>query len=1285
MVFEPGSVIQMKYSNVFVIAVLVSVFAAGFVCIADDAEATPSNSGEAFVEDINTLLKGSIGDDIAQATYSEGVVEIFVDPSYASLVPLVDTAELKAKALQTFLTYDSFYLDGVYYVKDGTPYVDEGVEAGLRIAGQIQQTLCVSEPGLITVFESESFQIAKEGYDIFDGRIVLKVLADQDDLSFAKTVSDYAYIDPATGHAYLEVVLYGIDRDLTIAETLKVYSQNTADRFFGAEHAGKINMICQKLLEYPGIVNSASIIWNDDGVSYGVAIADFQPGEGADAFQKLANGLYNSRAYVEGFVDGWDIPVKTFQDPVTGNYVVDDGVAAAGYHADASHVITITADFDATIVPGYYNSGMAFVDDMNRFFERLFQSDIVAFGTYSDENLAFHFDYSSVYDRSLDIEIDDTLEEMAATILNSYSLFSIDGTEFVVDGMPQTSSVHKLLYIMADMANAVRNASPGVVKIYESDDLSVKHMLWPQYNGGVYLTTDLDQFTIDAANYIAKFISVDPETLTISVKAYVYGLDDEYNAEDLAFIYSHVTAKQVFDDRFVDYINWGCENLMDEGAPYATYFSIIWEDNAGNAYKLALNEFTPGEGKDAFQKLVAGIYNNMNKNPAGFKNGWDVPVKAFEIAENRYVAEGYGVMSVPGYSSFSVPVIADLTTLDRPYDINVEDPEHATIIIVPNIHPTKVPVVVIPDDGYEVEKVIVVIDGKEYDITETGYFELTGDATVTAEVKPTGYVPVTGVNIYVDTITMTVGESNIVPYTVLPSDATNKAVTWSTSNSSVATVSNGIVTGVAPGTATITVTTVDGGYTDTCTVTIKAAFIPVTGVTLNVDSLSLTLGVEAVLTATVTPYNATNKAVTWTSSDSTVATVSNGVVKPLKVGTTIITVTTVDGGYTDTCTVTVKPYEPPVIPVTGVALSADSLTLTVGDEATLTAIVAPTNATNKTVYWSTSDASIATVSSGVVKALKAGTATITVRTADGNFTDTCTVTVKAAAIPVTGVTLDQTSKTIELGEEFTLTATVLPYNATNKTVYWSTSDASIATVDNGIVRGVGAGTATITVRTADGGFTATCEVTVSGDIKVTGVTVGPSTATVAIGKTITLVASIIPYNATNQNVSWSSSDSSIASVDKNGVVTGIKVGTAVITVTTEDGGYTATSTVTVEKSPVVPVTGVKLDKTTASINVGETVTLTATVLPSDATNKNITWSTSNSKVATVSNGVVKAVAAGNATITVTTEDGSHTATCELTVTEKPSSGGDNTLLYVGIAAAIILVILAAFLLMRRRS
>ena len=177
---------------------------------------------------------------------------------------------------------------------------------------------------------------------------------------------------------------------------------------------------------------------------------------------------------------------------------------------------------------------------------------------------------------------------------------------------------------------------------------------------------------------------------------------------------------------------------------------------------------------------------------------------------------------------------------------------------------------------------------------------------------------------------------------------------------------------------------------------------------------------------------------------------------------------------------------------------------------------------------------------------------------------------------------------------------------------------------------------------------------------------------------------VIPADATNQNVSWSSSDATIASVDKNGVVTGIAIGTATITVTTEDGGYTADCVVSVVKKDVTPVTGVKLDKTSASLKVGESLALIATVIPDDATNKNVSWSSSNSKVATVINGVVKAVADGKATITVTTEDGGYTSTCEVTVTTPaPAPASDNTLLYIGIAAAIIIVILVAAILMRR--
>ena len=155
-----------------------------------------------------------------------------------------------------------------------------------------------------------------------------------------------------------------------------------------------------------------------------------------------------------------------------------------------------------------------------------------------------------------------------------------------------------------------------------------------------------------------------------------------------------------------------------------------------------------------------------------------------------------------------------------------------------------------------------------------------------------------------------------------------------------------------------------------------------------------------------------------------------------------------------------------------------SYEMTEGDEFTLTATVNPENATNKNVSWSSSNTSVANVDNGKITALKAGTATITVKTEDGNKTATCEVTVNAKVYPVTGVTLDKTSYEMTEGDEFTLTATVNPENATNKNVSWSSSNTSVATVDNGKVTALKAGTATITVKTDDGGKTATCEVSV---------------------------------------------------------------------------------------------------------------------------------------------------------------------------------------------------------------
>ena len=170
---------------------------------------------------------------------------------------------------------------------------------------------------------------------------------------------------------------------------------------------------------------------------------------------------------------------------------------------------------------------------------------------------------------------------------------------------------------------------------------------------------------------------------------------------------------------------------------------------------------------------------------------------------------------------------------------------------------------------------------------------------------------------------------------------------------------------------------------------------------------------------------------------------------------------------------------PQPVAVQAVYLNATSMELTEGESATLVATISPNDAENKTVIWSSSNMSIASVLNGKVTALKAGNATIEVKTDDGGKTATCEVTVNAKVYPVTGVTLDKTSVEMTEGDELTLTATVNPDNATNKNVTWSSSDNSIASVSNGKVTALKPGKATIEVKTDDGGKTATCEVTVS--------------------------------------------------------------------------------------------------------------------------------------------------------------------------------------------------------------
>lgn len=426
--------------------------------------------------------------------------------------------------------------------------------------------------------------------------------------------------------------------------------------------------------------------------------------------------------------------------------------------------------------------------------------------------------------------------------------------------------------------------------------------------------------------------------------------------------------------------------------------------------------------------------------------------------------------------------------------------------------------------------------------------------------------------------------------------------------------------------------------------------VKVTGVTLNVKEVSLMVGAKETLKVVVAPENATNKRVAWSSNKTDVASVDGqGVVTAHKAGEALVTVKSEDGGKTATCKVTVKAEK---VAVTGVKLDKTEHTLAVGGTVTLVATVTPEGATNKKVSWKSDKTDIATVDeNGKVTAVKAGVAKITVTTEDGKKTASCAITVKEDKVAVTGVKLNSTSLSLTEGDSYQLKATVSPINATNQNVTWKSSNSNVADVDQeGLVVAVKAGTATITVTTEDGNKTATCTVTVKADkVAVAGVTLNMTSLSMKVNETYQLKATISPADATNQNVKWESSDSSVADVDQSGLVGALKEGTATITVTTEDGNKTAICTVTV-KSGEISVTSVKLNKNTLSLVVSKNETLIATITPANATNKAVVWSSSDPSVAEVYNsGLVIACSEGTAIITVTTVDGNKKDSCKVTV------------------------------------
>jgi uncharacterized protein YjdB len=350
------------------------------------------------------------------------------------------------------------------------------------------------------------------------------------------------------------------------------------------------------------------------------------------------------------------------------------------------------------------------------------------------------------------------------------------------------------------------------------------------------------------------------------------------------------------------------------------------------------------------------------------------------------------------------------------------------------------------------------------------------DGNKTATCVVTVVVPVEGISLERCPGTLVLGSQEQWGATVEPAEANNQALTWTSDDSEVATVdSAGLVSAHNPGEVTISVRSQeDSEKTESCRLTVV---VPIGSVSIGgCLTTSLTPGNTRALTATVEPANATDKDMTWSSSNTAVATVnSNGVVTAGNTGgTAIITASTEDGNHKNFCAVTVT------VPAAGVSIGECATTaLTPGNTRQLTATVAPAGATNRSVTWISSNTSVAivNVTTGLVTAgSTGGTATITARVNDSNITATCNVTV---TIPVSSVSLAPCPMSVRVGGSNTGWATIAPANATNKGVTWSSNDPAVTLNASGTtfyVKGAHSGKTTITVRTNDGGKTASCVV-----------------------------------------------------------------------------------------------------------------------------------------------------------------------------------------------------------------
>lgn len=492
------------------------------------------------------------------------------------------------------------------------------------------------------------------------------------------------------------------------------------------------------------------------------------------------------------------------------------------------------------------------------------------------------------------------------------------------------------------------------------------------------------------------------------------------------------------------------------------------------------------------------------------------------------------------------------------------------------------------------------------------------------------------------------GNSQKIDVVFNPAKDVNTNLTWSVSDTSIIKVSkDGVLTGVAPGMASLNVIAEDiGGAGISTLVYVTPKPVYATDFVLSPDKETIHVGDVYTLEKSFSPSGVTETNLTWDTSDANIATVDGGVVTAKAVGEVVISAVYSDAPngkpITRSCSFKV---EPPIVYATDFSVSPASENILVGGTFNINPVFTPTDTTNKNVDYQSLDTGVATVdNNGVVTGVGAGDVLIVCVAEDGGFRSECAVHVENAI----QFSLNPSVRELAVGHSFTPVKVTKPSNA-SKTAKWKSSNTAIATVDSkGKVKGKRIGTCTITCTLTNYNQSAKCTVKVrklNSKVKF-----DKTNIRIGVGQTYTIKRTVWSNASTTPKLSWKTSNKRILTVNSSGKIKGIRVGLAKITAITKD------------KIHAKAVCNVRVIRRAKSIGlntdymvlyVGRSKTLTARFRPSNATVKKVKWTSGNSKIARVTgSGKVRGISVGDTYITATATDGSNKkAKCYVKVLE----------------------------------